>query len=252
VAPEHHGHSEPAPVCPATRGDNSGRRPGHSTATPGEPNAVEIQTNDLTSTNRHDTAAVRVHPDGGGDRLGRFYLVHVYDSLGNPVPVNATFTLEATPNTGPVWPLLPGIAGQRWHAASYARKPARSCSTPTAISSARPGTSSRSTGVERELCHAVNRTLDFSNVERPVDDVSSVIMSNQDGYPSGTLTSFSVGNDGTITGAFSNGTRGTARAGGGWRRFSNDVRLVAEQTTCIRSGQLRPSGGAGAGSTWRR
>ena len=34
---------------------------------------------------------------------------------------------------------------------------------------------------------------------------SNMVMSTQDGEPIGTLTSFSVGGDGTITGQFSNG-----------------------------------------------
>ena len=47
--------------------------------------------------------------------------------------------------------------------------------------------------------------LDFSKMTALTDTSSTLLMSNQDGLSIGTLTSFSVGTNGIITGAFDNG-----------------------------------------------
>ena len=47
-------------------------------------------------------------------------------------------------------------------------------------------------------------TIDFSLVTE-LADLSDVTLSNQDGFPRGVLESFAIGENGTITGAFSNG-----------------------------------------------
>jgi flagellar hook protein FlgE len=47
--------------------------------------------------------------------------------------------------------------------------------------------------------------LNFSEVTQLTDPVSTVVMTTQDGFPPGTLSTFAVGTDGTITGAYSNG-----------------------------------------------
>src|SRR5262249_26298868 len=46
---------------------------------------------------------------------------------------------------------------------------------------------------------------DFSGMTALTSTKSTLLMSNQDGLPMGTLTSFSVGANGIITGAFDNG-----------------------------------------------
>ena len=196
----------------------------HSNA--GQPNAVEIQTNDLTSTNATTSLPFEFTQTGEATGSGVFTSFTVYDSLGNPVPVNATFTLEATPNTGPVW---------RYYLES-------SPGDGTAASTLGTGTVTFDTNgnfvsatgnqfaIDRSGTGAATPltvTLDFSNVNGLSTDVSSIIMSNQDGYPSGTLTSFFVGHDGTITGAFSNGTSRTLGQVT-VATFPNDAGLVAE------------------------
>ena len=58
-------------------------------------------------------------------------------------------------------------------------------------------------------------------------DHSGIIAADQDGYPPGTLVSYAVGEDGTITGTFSNGlswTLGQVAVA----TFANDEGLVAE------------------------
>ena len=52
-------------------------------------------------------------------------------------------------------------------------------------------------------------SLDFSKMTALTDTSSTLLMSNQDGLSIGTLTSFSVGANGQITGAFDNGLTST-------------------------------------------
>jgi len=48
-------------------------------------------------------------------------------------------------------------------------------------------------------------TLDFSSMSSLGTAASSILMARQDGFPAGTLNSFSIGTDGVITGTFTNG-----------------------------------------------
>lgn len=48
-------------------------------------------------------------------------------------------------------------------------------------------------------------TLDFASMSSLGTDVSSILVAQQDGFPAGTLSAFSIGNDGVITGTFTNG-----------------------------------------------
>lgn len=196
----------------------------HSNA--GQPNAIEIQTSNLTTTNAATPLPLEFTQTAEATGDGVFTSFSVYDSLGNSVPVNATFTLEATPNTGPVW---------RY----YLESGAGSETVPTTLGTGTVtfdtnGNFVSATGnqfaIDRTGTGAATPlgiTLDFSNVNGLSTDVSSVIMGNQDGYPAGTLTAYSIGNDGTITGAFSNGTSRTLGQVA-LATFSNDTGLVAE------------------------
>jgi flagellar hook protein FlgE len=47
--------------------------------------------------------------------------------------------------------------------------------------------------------------MDFSQMTELSGQSSTLVSSTQDGFPAGTLDSFSVGSDGTISGAYSNG-----------------------------------------------
>jgi flagellar hook protein FlgE len=47
--------------------------------------------------------------------------------------------------------------------------------------------------------------LDFTGVTELAGTTSNLVMSNQNGMPPGSLSSYSIGTDGTITGAYSNG-----------------------------------------------
>jgi flagellar hook protein FlgE len=193
----------------------------------GQPNAIQIQTNDLTSSDAAVALPFQFTQTGQATGSGVFTSFTVYDSLGNPVPVNATFTLDATPNTGPVWRF-------------YLESGGGGTTTPISLGTGTVafdtnGNYVSATGnqfaIDRGGTGAASPltiTLDLSKVNGLSADISSVIMSNQDGYPSGTLTNYSVGEDGTVTGAFTNGI---ARTLGqvALATFANDGGLVAER-----------------------
>jgi flagellar hook protein FlgE len=69
-------------------------------------------------------------------------------------------------------------------------------STGTQIGVDRTGTGSRTPFAVK---------LDFSSLTALTSRTSDLVMNKQDGSPRGTLTSFSIGNDGMITGSFGNG-----------------------------------------------
>lgn len=69
----------------------------------GDPNALSIQSSDLTSSNAAHGVPLQFTQTGDATGGGVFTAYTIYDSLGAPVTVNATFTLDSTPDTGPVW-----------------------------------------------------------------------------------------------------------------------------------------------------
>lgn len=70
-------------------------------------------------------------------------------------------------------------------------------------------------------------TLDFTSVHGLSTRTSSIVAADQDGYPPGTLMNFGIGEDGIVTGVFTNGqtqTLGQVAVA----TFGNDEGLVAE------------------------
>jgi flagellar hook protein FlgE len=174
---------------------------------------------------------------------GVFTSFTVYDSLGNPLNVSATFTLESTPDTGPVW--------RYYLESAEAGGTSRVLGTGT-VSFSTDGTFTGASGNQFTLDRAgtgaaspLTVTLDFSIVNGLSTQVSNVIMADQDGFPAGTLTSFAVGNDGTITGVFSNGlSRPLGQVS--LATFANEAGLVAERDNLFSVG---PNSGPAAVST---
>ncbi|MGD0542507.1 MAG: flagellar hook-basal body complex protein, partial [Tepidisphaeraceae bacterium] len=130
--------------------------------------------------------------------------VSAYDSLGNPVTIDLTSVLESTSSTGDTW---------RFYATSPDTTAATGSilgngtltfsSTGQLLSSTGTQISIDRTGTGAQSPEVVN--LNFSGMTAFASTTSNMVMSTQDGEPIGTLTSFSVGGDGTITGQFSNG-----------------------------------------------
>ena len=126
-----------------------------------------------------------------------------YDSLGTPLNVGVTAVFESSANTGNTW---------RFYAESGDDTDvnlALGTGTLTFDSSGKLLSSTgtqitldrNNTGVKTPL--VVN--LDFNQMTSLASRNSELVMTRQDGNPIGTLNDFSVGEDGIITGSFTNG-----------------------------------------------
>ncbi|MGI9427674.1 MAG: flagellar hook-basal body complex protein, partial [Bythopirellula sp.] len=140
-----------------------------------------------------------------------------YDSLGLPINVRITTVLESRDSNSTTY---------RWYATSADNEPLNGTSTvvgdgiltfdgngdldddnPTArISVARNDTASVSP-LEIELNFSSVKAL--GEVDAQQNPISTLNVTNQDGFPPGVLTDFIVTNDGVIQGQFSNGTQRT-------------------------------------------
>jgi flagellar hook protein FlgE len=126
-----------------------------------------------------------------------------YDSLGNPVEVDVTAVLQSRANSGNTWQFyadspsstVGGLAVGSG-TLTFNNNGNLVSSTGNAITVDRSGT-----GAFTPL--SIN--LDFSRMTELSGQTSTLVTSQQDGFPAGTLESFSVGSDGTIAGAYSNG-----------------------------------------------
>ena len=130
-----------------------------------------------------------------------------YDSLGTPIELDLALTLEAKTETGTTW---------RWYAespedsdlalgtgtglSSFDTEGQLVTQVPPTISVDRAGT-----GAVSPLVFALNFTGDSGAVTALTDLTSEIAATSRDGAPLGTLTAFGIGQDGTVTGTFSNG-----------------------------------------------
>jgi flagellar hook protein FlgE len=127
-----------------------------------------------------------------------------YDSLGTPITIDVTAVLESKTSTGDTWRFYatsPDNQGTNGPVLgngtlTFNTSGALLSSTGTEISIDRTGT-----GAQTPL----NINLNFSAMTAFSSTSSNMVMSTQDGEAVGTLTSFSVGADGTISGSFTNG-----------------------------------------------
>lgn len=190
----------------------------------GESLGLHFDNSDVRSSNSGSPLPLQFTQAAEAVGDGVFTSFTVYDSLGTPVSVNVSFTLESTPDTGPVWRyyLETGAAGAQSIALGtgtiafdpqgrYLRTTGNQVNIP------RSGT-----GAETPLAFA----LDFSTLNGLSTEASNVVMASQDGYPPGTLITFAVGPDGVVTGTFSNGnTKPLGQVA--LATFANDAGLVA-------------------------
>ncbi len=169
----------------------------------GTQNAIVIDSNDIASSNAAAPLPLQFTQTAQANGSSTFTAFTVYDSLGSPVQVNATLTLDSTPNTGPVWRFYlesPDASGATRvlgnGTAAFDTQGNLLSVTGNQVSIDRSGTGAAT---------PLTVTLDFSGIHGLSTQTSNVIMAQQDGFPPGTLTTFGVGADGVITGSFSNG-----------------------------------------------
>jgi flagellar hook protein FlgE len=126
-----------------------------------------------------------------------------YDSLGTPVTVDVTAVLESKADTGNTW---------RFYASSGDDTDQNLVLGNGTLTFGTDGKLLTSTGTSVTLDRAntgattpTTMKLDFSTMTSLTASDSNLVMTGQDGTPLGVLQSFSIGADGSVTGAFSNG-----------------------------------------------
>ncbi len=135
----------------------------------------------------------------------------LYDSLGQPVTVDLTTNLVSKTDAGTTWKFT-ATSGQN----ADPNDPDQTLVGTGTLTFNTAGQLQQVTGADLNIKRsetgataAMPVTLDFSGMSALAQDSahtgSEMEMSTQDGIQIGTLTSFSVGGDGTITGSFDNG-----------------------------------------------
>ena len=176
----------------------------------GSANALEVSGSDfvnqnsLTPMNFADgTNAAGFVSDPSGESVHTAFAT--YDSLGNAVNVDLTAVLDSTATTGNTWKFYASSADNKGNAGvpvlgdgtlTFDANGNLLASTGTTLNIDRTGTGATS---------PMSVTLNFNSMKELASSQSSLVVSDQNGMPPGTLSSFSVGTDGTITGAYSNG-----------------------------------------------
>ncbi|MBD53805.1 MAG: flagellar biosynthesis protein FlgE [Rhodopirellula sp.] len=149
----------------------------------------------------------------------------VYDSLGVPLNVRVTATLEGRTNEQTIY---------RWYADSPENQPIAGTDIAVGTGLLRfdgngnfVSATNDSIAIDRVGVPSVNPLqfdLDFSQVSGLATQQASLAATRQDGSPPGVLTSFVVGEDGTLRGVFGNGvTRDLGQLQ--LARFANPVGL---------------------------
>lgn len=168
----------------------------------GEENDLTINASDLSSTNAAFPAPLQFDKTAA-DGAAVFTSAQVYDTLGTPVMVNMTFVLESKTSDGNTW---------RFYAESADDTDTDRVIGTGTITFDPEGVYQRSTGNELIVNRAntgasdpISFTLDLTRMTGLDTQTSTVVMTSQDGYPAGSLSTFAVGPDGTVTGTFTNG-----------------------------------------------
>jgi flagellar hook protein FlgE len=184
----------------------------------GKQNALSLAGSGFTSSNPNMTLSYLDGVDAAGNVSGAagesvFTSFVAYDSLGTPLTVNITAVLESKSDTGTTWRFFATSADDT-DAATFdptaTTQPGMRLGTGTLsfdndgrlIGTTDPAIqiTRTNTGAESPL----TISLDFSEMTALTSGTSQLLMSAQDGREMGTLTSFSVGANGYIVGAFDN------------------------------------------------
>ncbi len=170
----------------------------------GEENALAIELSAIRSSNANFTTPFQFTEQQAANGESVFTSFIAYDSLGTPVQVNMTMTLEEKTNTGTTW---------RFYAESHDDTDASPVLGDTGTltfdnDGKLVAVTNEAIQIDRDNTGALDPlqiTLDFSTVTSLTTLDSTLVMTTQDGYGTGSLTNFSVGTDGILTGTFSNG-----------------------------------------------
>ena len=187
------------------------------TGNPGKDNAVALTGTSFSSTNPDMQLTYSQDPDKKAVGESVYTSMQVYDSLGSPVSVDVTMYMESKTDAGTTWRFTAaspdntsaktfddtGTAPTDYYGAilgsgtmRFDNKGNFVSSDPTSLSLDRSGTGATPSQVI---------ALDVKGLTAMSSARSAMTMSEQDGYAAGSLNDFQVGNDGVISGQFSNG-----------------------------------------------
>lgn len=197
----------------------------------GESNAIALNANTVRNTTG-STLPFNFTETAAATGSGVASAFTIYDSLGNPVNVSATYALESLAATGPVW--------RYYLSAPNGAGALQTIGTGT-VTFDNNGNFVSASGnqfnLDRSGTGATSPqqiTLDFGAVNG-LSTLTSGVVSTQDGYPTGTLVDFGIGQDGTINGTFSNGlNRPLGQIA--LASFSNPLGLVADSDNVYTEG----------------
>ncbi len=171
------------------------------TGNPGVDNALSLGNTAVRINTTQAPFSWDVTAQANGESVYTSYTV--YDSLGNPMTMGVTFTLEEATSGGTKW---------RFIATSGDDTDIDLVLGNGTISFDNEGQYITSTGtqltIDRDGVGAVTPQavqLDFTSMTALSSLASQIALSNQNGVPIGTLSGFGVGTDGIITGTFTNG-----------------------------------------------
>jgi flagellar hook protein FlgE len=161
-----------------------------------------------------------------------------YDSLGNTIPITIRTVLEETTSTGNTWRFYAESAADTDESIILGNGLLRFDTNGELLSATGTDLTIQRDGAGSDTPMSIQ--LDFQNVrQKAVDDPtkenSVLVMSTQDGLPTGTLTDYTIGYSGIVTGFFTNGmSRDLGQIV--LATFSNDEGLVARSNNTYQAG----------------
>jgi flagellar hook protein FlgE len=178
-------------------------------------NSIQLDAGDISFAD--NAGAIATNPfsittavEADGESIRTTFIA--YDSLGTPLEVDLTLTLESTSDAGTFWryyaespdhidPLMPSrlVTTGTLQFDNFGRL---QTTAPISISLGRDQTGAVD---PLDFTLTLNSGSDSVTALTDTSDQSAIAAVNQDGSPLGVLDSFSVGEDGVITGGFSNG-----------------------------------------------
>jgi flagellar hook protein FlgE len=177
----------------------------------GADNALTIPTGSFADASGNTPLSFAADPTSNPTGESTTTSMTLYNSLGDPVTVNLTTVLQSKTDTGTSWkfyatspdnddPTNPGGTLVGTGTLTFNNAGQLQAVTGNDLTIHQAGTGAQA---------VLPVTLDFSGVSALASDAShagsSISMSSQDGIQIGTLTSFAVGADGTVTGTYDNG-----------------------------------------------
>ncbi len=184
------------------------------TGMPGTENALSLSGSAFKSDDANMTLSFADSGTPAGESVSTSFVT--YDSLGTPLTVNLTAVLDSKDATGTTWQYFATSGDDTDYKPFDPANPTTGMQvgsgTLTFDSNGKLTASTGSIQIDRANTGAdspMNVAMDFSGMTSLTSGTSQLLMSSQDGRAIGTLTSFSVGSNGIITGAFDNGLTST-------------------------------------------